>query len=257
MDTLKKYFFLAWTGVLKQPLFAKIVDKLTSSKLSAKLIPFYIKHYQVEESSIELPLSEYPSIQAFFTRKLAAEKTNFQTDEKTYASPVQGLVKDFGELTSDKEFYIKDKMYSLEELVGVKDLDTTNSHFAILYLSPKNYHRFHAPIKGQYDVLRYLGKTSYPVNQQAVDYVDGLFTKNYRGVYAMNDDFYVPVGAVNINSIKDTFVSGSELAAGEELGYFNFGSTVVLFFMNKSIEWDSQIKKETPIELGQVLATIN
>lgn len=253
---MKKLFFNTWTLILKQPLFAKIISGLTGSKISRKLIPWYIKHYGVDESTILLPLSEYTSIQSFFTRKLAADKTNFKLTENTYASPVEGLVKDYGEISVDKEFFIKNKKYSLEELIGTKEVDITNSHFVILYLSPKNYHRFHAPINGQYTFLRNLGKLSYPVNQQAVDYVDGLFTKNYRAVYQMNDDYYVPVGALNINSIKETFKSNSLLTAGDELGYFNFGSTVILFFMNKNIVWHDAIQKEQPIELGQELARI-
>lgn len=253
---MKKMLFYSWTSVLKQPVFAKIIDRLTASKFSAKFIPFYIKHYGVSEETIELPIKEYGSIQAFFTRKLAAEKTAFKTDHETYASPVQGLVKDFGKVTEKKSFYIKNKMYQLEELIGKKDCDISNSHFIILYLSPKNYHRFHAPISGKYTFIKNLGKLSYPVNQQSVDYVEGLFTKNYRAVYQMNDDYYVPVGALNINSIKETFTSGDTLSAGDELGYFNFGSTVILFFMNKDIQWDEGIAKEQGIELGQPLARI-
>lgn len=253
---MKKLFFKTWTFILKQPFFAWLIDKLTASKISGKLIPWYIKHYGVQDSTIELPIKEYSSIQAFFTRKLSEEKTNFNLPTDMYASPVQGLVKDFGKITAEKEFFIKNKNYSLEELVGLKNIDISNSHFIILYLSPKNYHRFHAPINGQYSFLRNLGKLSYPVNQQSVDYIEGLFTKNYRAVYQMNDDYYVPVGALNINSIKETFTSGETLSAGDELGYFNFGSTVILFFMNKDIQWDEGIVKEQGIELGQPLARI-
>lgn len=253
---MKKLLFYTWASILKQPLFAKIIDKLTASKISQKLIPWYIRHYGVSEATIEKPITDYQSIQAFFTRELADAHTRFEVSSTLYSSPVQGIVKDFGEVSANKSFFIKDKTYSLEELIGQKNLDITNSHFVILYLSPKNYHRFHAPINGTYTFLRHLGKLSFPVNQQSVDYVDGLFTKNYRAVYQMNDDFYVPVGALNINSIKETFESGSELRSGSELGYFNFGSTVILFFMNKSIEWDQAVNKEQPIELGQPLARI-
>lgn len=249
-------FFYIWATILKQPLFARAIDKLTATKLSGKLVPWYIKHYGVSEESISKPVSEYQSIQAFFTRTVPAAQEGFTASHTSYESPVEGYVKDFGEVTKDKQFFIKDKTYSLTELIGVSDLDITNSHFIILYLSPKNYHRFHAPINGQYTFLRHLGKLSYPVNQQSVTYVEGLFTKNFRAVYQMNEDFFVPVGALNINSIKETFTSGETLKSGEELGYFNFGSTVILFFMNKSIEWDKGIQKEVPVKLAQPLARI-
>lgn len=253
---LKKIVYKSWTSVLKTSFFAKCADKLTGSKWSSKLIPWYIKHYQVSETTINRPLAEYTSLQDFFTRKMDLSSIEFKQKDNLYISPVEAKVKDFGEITPDKKFFIKDNYYSLIELLGDDTLDTSNSHFIILYLSPKNYHRFHAPITGQYSMLRKLGKSSYPVNDAATTYIDGLFTKNHRGVYQMNEDFYVPVGALNINSIQETFENGATLAAGEELGYFNFGSTVVLFFMNKTIEWSKDIEKEKSINLGDDIATI-
>ena len=256
MLPLKKIVYKSWTSVLKTSFFARIVDKLTKSSISKKLIPWYIKHYGVSETTINRPLAEYTSLQDFFTRKIDLSCIDFDQSDKVYVSPVEAKVKDFGEITEDKQFFIKNQYYSLYELLGDNNVDTTNSHFIILYLSPKNYHRFHAPIIGKYSMIKKIGKTSYPVNDSATKYVDNLFTKNYRAVYQMNDDYYVPVGALNINSIKETFETDSELKAGDELGYFNFGSTVVLFFMNKDINWSEGIKKEQPINLGDKVATI-
>lgn len=256
MFKLKQGFYLGWTKVLKSPFFGKIIKRLTESKMSKKMIPYFIKHYGVQSNSIMRPVEDYQSIHDFFTREITIGEGQFGQTSNEYDSPVEARVKSFGEIKPEMTFNIKDKVYSAEELIGKEHIDFSNSHYIILYLSPSNYHRFHAPIKGQYRKLYNLGTTSYPVNDDATTYVEGLFTKNYRAVYQMNQDYYIPVGALNINSITETFEQDSELEAGAELGYFSFGSTVILFLMNKNIEWCENIKIDQAISLGETIAKI-
>lgn len=256
MFKLKQWFYLGWTNVLKRPFFGKMIKKLTESKISKKMIPYFINYYGVDAQSIMKPVEDYQSIHDFFTRKIEISENQFGKTGREYDSPVEARVKSFGEIKSGMTFDVKDKLYSAEELIGKENIDFSNSHYIILYLSPSNYHRFHAPIKGCYRKLYNLGTTSYPVNDAATTYVEGLFTKNYRAVYQMNHDYYIPVGALNINSITETFEHDSELEAGSELGYFSFGSTVILFLMNKDIEWCENVKVDQAISLGETIAKI-
>ena len=41
---------------------------------------------------------------------------------------------------------------------------------------------------------------------------------------------------------------------GEEFGWFNMGSTVILLFQKEKISWLSDIKREHPVEVGKLLA---
>lgn len=256
MFKLKQWFYLTWTKVLKSPFFGNMMKKVTESASSKKMIPYFIKYYGVQPTSIMKPIKEYQSIHDFFTRQITIEEGQFGQTATEYNSPVEARVKSFGAIQEGMTFNIKNKHYSAEELIGKDDIDFSNSHYIIMYLSPSNYHRFHAPIKGHYRKLYNLGTTSYPVNDAATTYVDDLFTKNYRAVYQMNQDYYVPVGALNINSITETFEQDSVLEAGSELGYFSFGSTVILFLMNKNIEWCDSIKVDQAISLGETIAKI-
>jgi phosphatidylserine decarboxylase len=61
------------------------------------------------------------------------------------------------------------------------------------------------------------------------------------------------VGALNVNTIEWT-LEGDQAGKGEEVGYFSFGSTVVLCFEKDTIQMDRE--KIGPVRLGEVIGTI-
>ena len=40
------------------------------------------------------------------------------------------------------------------------------------------------------------------------------------------------------------------------MGRFNMGSTVILLYGNKKMEWDKNLKAEMAVQLGNVIGTI-
>jgi phosphatidylserine decarboxylase len=126
--------------------------------------------------------------------------------------------------------------------------------YATIYLSPRDYHRFHAPCDLHIARLRYLPGTLWPVNRAGVEGVDALFAQNERICAFMdlpvpggrNALCIVAVGATLVGKVRVNFDSlssnlpgaalqeriyGEEAprrAKGEEWGRFEFGSTLVV-----------------------------
>ena len=65
----------------------------------------------------------------------------------------------------------------------------------------------------------------------------------------------VKVGAMFVNSIELTN-TGDNWRKGEEVGYFSFGSTVVLFFERDCFRFTNNIVGGEPIKVGEALANM-
>lgn len=76
----------------------------------------YSKFYKVNLAEVELPLKDYPTFSAFFTRKITRPLPPPQPN--TVSSPCDGKVLVFEEITGDKCEIIKGCKYSISELVS-------------------------------------------------------------------------------------------------------------------------------------------
>lgn len=116
----------------------------------------YSKLYKVNLKEVELPLKEYPTFCAFFTRKITRPLP--VAINNTVSSPCDGKVLVIEEVTGDKCQIIKNAKYSLSELITGNHQDNPfyiaenlkinkNSRLfqLVIYLAPGDYHRFHSP----------------------------------------------------------------------------------------------------------------
>jgi phosphatidylserine decarboxylase len=78
----------------------------------------------------------------------------------------------------------------------------------------------------------------------------------------LGDILYVPVGATNVSSIRMTYVPETSYDKGAELGYFEFGaSMLILFFEPRRVCFDpvilqnSQEGLETYVRFGESLTS--
>ncbi len=62
----------------------------------------------------------------------------------------------------------------------------------------------------------------------------------------------VKVGAMFVNSIELTF-KGENVKKGDEIGYFTFGSTVVLLFEKGTFQWNDMLKIPAHVKVGEVI----
>jgi len=82
-------------------------------------------------------------------------------------------------------------------------------YYAVIYLAPGDYHRFHSPTNWVVERRRHFAGELYSVSPYLQRTLPGLFTLNERvvllGRWRWGFFSYVPVGATNVGSIKINF----------------------------------------------------
>ena len=199
---------------------------------------------------VELPLADYASINAFFTRQLKAGLRPIAPG--SIVSPVDGAVGAYGPVMNDVLVQAKGRDYSLAALVGDRALADAmeGGTFATLYLAPRDYHRIHVPLDGEIVSAMYIPGELWPVNVHAVAHVADLFAVNERIVVTIRGGaggtmVAVLVGATMVGTTRvafddlhtnarrrevqrRTYDPPIPVRAGAPLGHFEFGSTVIL-----------------------------
>lgn len=247
---MKSFFVRSLLWLMPKRAYTNIIGAIVRRRFSARLIPWYARHFSINLEELAKPLQEHKSLGEFFSRKLSVEARPIANG---VVSPVDGEVSSMGKIDRNILLQIKGHTYSLEELLV--DAEAAASYadgwYVTLYLSPSDYHRIHAPLDCVARRYRHIPGTLYPVNVHGVSHVQRLFVRNERvvtyfdsahGSFAM-----VKVGAAGVGSIVVPFgdlPSGRRrqrgpildkpcqetFAKGEEVGYFALGSTVVLLF---------------------------
>src|SRR5687767_2673789 len=91
---------------------------VTKAKSSRKMISLFAQVYNVNQEEMEIPLSEYTSLQHFFTRTLKAGMRPVEAGENIFVSPVDGVVNAFGSIQDVMNYTVKNKPIMLEEMMG-------------------------------------------------------------------------------------------------------------------------------------------
>ncbi|MDG6778185.1 archaetidylserine decarboxylase [Thiomicrorhabdus sp. zzn3] len=247
--------------------------KNTTIKLLSKL-------YKIDVSeAIEEDLEAYPHFNAFFTRALKPELRPVDADPLTWVSPVDGLISQSTPIEQNRIIQAKCHDYTVEALVG-GDIEYAkqfhNGEAAVIYLSPKDYHRIHMPADGKLVSMTYVPGDLFAVNPATVRNIDGLFARNERVVVRFENDHgpfcLIMVGAVFVGSIEtvwegkitpeydpvlrhwDYQQQNLHYRKGDEIGRFNMGSTVVLLTPEGQLPELGQIRQNTPIKMGEKIA---
>ncbi len=194
-----------------------------------------MKLYDIGQEDIKKSITEFSSLHEFFIRELRRDARPVHLAKETLVSPVDGVIENIGVITKDLIMVVKNKNYSVEEMVG--DLEKAKHYeggtFMVIYLSPAHYHRIHSPISATIVDQQILGRHSYPVNAAGLKYGEQVLSKNYRHVVELEKNSkkmsMAMVGAMWVNSIERT-QKKEQWEKGEEVAYFTFGSTVVLLF---------------------------
>ena len=258
-----------------------LAGKLASAKaggLTTAVIKWFVKRYQVNMDEAEQPdITAYKSFNEFFTRPL--KKGARRISKADFICPVDGAISQFGDIKADQIFQAKGHQYStLAMLAGDKALAASfqNGHFATLYLSPKDYHRIHMPCDGTLKSMTYVPGDLFSVNPTTAQGVPGLFARNERVICKFDSAHgtfvLILVGATIVGSMATvwhgvvnpprlgsvntwTYENQSiSLKQGEEMGRFLLGSTVVMLFPEKTLNFNKVWKPEKPIRLGEKMA---
>ncbi len=203
----------------------------------------------------EAKQQHFKSMHDCFTRELKEGARTIDQDPQVMSSPVDGIIGAQGPIEGTKVFQAKGFPYTLEDLLGSQEnLEPwRNGSFVTLRLTSSMYHRFHAPYDCRVDKVRYFSGDTWNVNPIALKRVEKLFCKNERafisttlkGSGSINGQriALVPVAAILVASIRlrfldvlfhmgykgaKTIACDATLAKGQEMGWFQHGSTVIV-----------------------------
>jgi phosphatidylserine decarboxylase len=260
---------MGWMTLYPRVWGSQLAGRLASLPLPRLLrepaLGLFVSHYRVNVDEAEKNLMEYSSLQDFFTRKL---KTGLRPQEAPTPgylnSPVDGTILSEGRIHQGALFQVKGKPYALGELLlNESNLEVfEGGSFMTLYLAPYNYHRFHMPCEAQVTSLRETDGDLWPVNEKAVNQVDQLYVKNKRSVLRLKTAeglaiALVFVGATHVGHIRILpewqQASDRQAKAGDEIGQFEFGSTVVVLIGGSGASKWRAHRTSGPIKVGQRL----
>lgn len=204
---------------------------------------------RVDEAANEL--SEYPSFGDFFARKLR-DGARPLDENAAVVAPCDGVVAASGAIVDGTLVQAKGRTYSVAELVTVPSLAAAlaGGAFVTTYLSPRDYHRVHSPVDATLVGYHYVPGKRWPVSGRFMRHVDRLLAVNERVVIELSTAWgpaaVVMVAASGVGNMwlthlesdtriwhesgepRHVTVPSVELAAGDELGSFLLGSTVVM-----------------------------
>lgn len=258
---------------------SKIAGRLADSRtpwLKNRLIRRFIDAYDVDMGEAAEPASAYPTFNAFFTRALKSGARPLADAAQFVLSPADGAVSQLGAVNGGRIVQAKGRDYSVAELLGGDTADAARfegGRFLTIYLSPKDYHRVHMPAAGTLQRTRYVPGDLFSVNAVTADGVERLFARNERLACLFDGELgqfaSVMVGAMIVAGIETVWGGRVQphgrkviehpggdlhLSAGDEMGRFYLGSTVVLLFEPGKIEWQSDLQPGSTLRMGQAIA---
>lgn len=281
--TIKQRLFITLQYILPQHALSRLVGWIAACHwpwIKNPFINFFIKQFNINMNEAQRKsAAEFSSFNDFFTRELEPNARTIDRTAENLVSPADGAVSQLGDIVDGRIFQAKGQSYSLHELLGGNAQLTEEfmgGKFNTIYLSPKDYHRVHMPFSGTLRETIYIPGDLFSVNQTTAENVPRLFSRNERLVAIFDTEHgpmaMVLVGAMIVAAIE-TVWSGLItppkrlqksinylnpkpvfLEKGEEMGRFLLGSTVVLCFPANSIEWESSLKAESPLNMGEPIA---
>lgn len=254
-----KPLFRLLTELSSRKFISRTTGAFAKSKASRTLIPRFAKTYGIRVEEAERGLTEYASLNDFFTRRLKQGLRPIDTTPDTAVSPVDALITGMGPISSGLMMNIKGQDYTLEELLNrsPRTVCYENGFYFVLYLSPTDYHRIHSPVAGHILEKEHVAGKVYPVNEFGLRHMSRVLSRNERLITYMEHSFgeiaVVKVGALNVSSIQYVSPLPDQLERGDELAFFEFGSTVVLLMETGTFTPRSGLQLGAKVKMGEAL----
>lgn len=246
------------------------------------VIRWFVRQFDVDmQDAVNPDTTSYTHFNEFFTRPLKDAARPIIADPLQIACPADGTVSALGPVDNNRVYQAKGHDYSLTQLLGGEAEEAqryNGGSFMTVYLSPRDYHRIHCPLKGTLRKQTYVPGRLFSVAPHTVKTVPGLFARNERVIAhfdtAEGDMAVILVGAINVAAIEtvwDGLVTppagkkirhtvysekNIKLDKGEELGRFNMGSTVILVF-SQGVNWRDRLSTGTAVKMGEGTGQFN
>jgi phosphatidylserine decarboxylase len=239
----------------------------------------YVKLMKIDMSPFE-PSQSYPSLNRLFIRALILNRP-FDARADIVISPCDALITEAGYIHHGQAHQIKGMSYDTAALLGSEyseDIQKLEGGAYInLYLSPRDYHRYHIPFELSVHSITHIPGKLFPVNFPLLRRRLNLFTENERVILECSDineakHYIVLVGALNVGKMVVTFEpriktnsSGifrqhyeydtpKQLKKGDLFGWFEMGSTIVMISEKDAMHYDINIGQK--VIFGQTIGKI-
>lgn len=218
--------------------------------------------YGIRLEEAEKALHDYRTLNEFFTRRLKEGMRTVDTAIEALVSPVDALITGAGPIEAGTILNVKGQDYTVDELLNRSPRTESykDGYYIVLYLSPTDYHRIHTPVSGTIVEREHIPGKVYPVNDFGLRHMKRVLSRNERLItYIRNgagETAVVKVGAMNVSSIKYVEPRKDQVEKGDELAYFEFGSTVVLLMEDDSFIPRSDLAVGLKVRMGERLGVL-
>jgi phosphatidylserine decarboxylase len=253
--------FMGWFSRIEQPLIRDI---------SLRLWGFF-----TDLDLSDAQQTSFRSMHDCFTRRLKHGARAPEMNPHILVSPSDAIVGAMGVVTDGQALQVKGFSYGLDELLGDAEHAETfrNGCYVTLRLTSAMYHRFHAPHDCRVDSVAHFPGDTWNVNPVTLRRVERLFCKNERAVIRtrLSETGHavtlVPVAAILVAGIRLKFMDiplrsvppyrrtlpcNASLKKGEEMGWFEHGSTIIVLAPQGFTLCD-EVKPGVTIRAGQAL----
>lgn len=252
---------VAWPGWLLQP-----------------CLGLYVRFFRIDMGQFQVPPEGFATFNAFFTRPVRPEARPIDDVPESLVSPVDGTVITCDPVSRGRMIQAKGIDYALEDLLGQSPgWEAYDGGQALTaYLSPRDYHRIHAPCAGSVVRHAYIPGDLWTVSPVGVRQVRGLFARNERVVSFIETAFgevaLVAVGATVVGGIRvvynamrsnrpgavpfnETLATPHPLDKGAEWGRFEIGSTIILLLRPGEAAF-APLHPGDPLRMGEAIGAI-
>jgi phosphatidylserine decarboxylase len=224
----------------------------------------------------------------FFIRKLKSESVRPLPGAKTLDTLItcaceSHLYRIANNVKLDDKFWIKNEAYSLRQMLN-GDVDSANKFVGgtvfQTYLSPRDYHRWHSPVKGTVEKIVQVQGTYYSVysdivddpapNELSVGLLPHVATRVLIYIKPDNEKIgklvcFIGVGMFEVSTCQVVVREGDKLSNGDELGMFHFGgsSHCLIFQKDAKIKFNQTVPyietdpiKRHPVLVNSRIATV-
>ncbi|MFD0712421.1 archaetidylserine decarboxylase [Paenibacillus sp. GCM10027626] len=259
---MTKWLLRSMTELSSRKWISKLTGRFAQSSASRRFIPKFASIYGIRVEEAEKRLEEYSTLNEFFTRRLKPGTRTIDPASSSLVSPVDALVTGAGIIESGTILNVKGQDYTVEELLNCspRTQNYKYGYYIVLYLSPTDYHRIHTPINGTIVEREHVLGKVYPVNDFGLRQMKRVLSRNERLItyirHQAGETAVVKVGAMNVSSIKYVNERQNQVEKGEELAYFEFGSTVVLLMEDDTFDPRDDLKPGLKVRMGEPLGVL-
>jgi len=257
--------FIGWFSQIEQPLLARAAIGIW--RLFAEL------------DLSEAATRRFNSLHACFTRELKPGARPIEADPRVITSPCDAIIGACGPIRRNELIQAKGFPYTLEDLLIDPRLVELyrDGQYATLRLTSSMYHRFHAPYDCTVEKVTYISGDTWNVNPIALARIEKLFCKNERAVIAARLRPFgpvvtlVPIAAILVASIRLHFLDDllsqryrgkaeipcrASFGKGQEMGWFQHGSTMIVF-APKGVTLCDSVREGAAIRVGRPLMRLS